>query len=296
MIAEIAIHPAQASLDGDLPDVAAAIDPTDPGLAAEGDSELSEQPSSEQPASEESSGDDTEEVEHDGQTYRVPKALKGALMMHADYTRKTQEVAAQRRALEEASQRFLQQVQAQQEHLRDHAGLAAIDQQLAALAGIDWAALAQQNPAEAQRLQGQAAQLAAARQALVSRLQQAEQQKALDAQRLHARCLEDGHAVLARDIPNWSAETAAKLNDFAAALGFSPEEIGQVLDPRQVKVLHLAWLGQQLQQKHRAATETPAASPVPQLGTGSAPGPRDPSRMSTDQWIKWRNASLRKKR
>jgi hypothetical protein len=286
MTIDIATDPARSPLADELPEVAAAIDPTDPALAAEGDSENAEQ----------APGDDTEEVEHEGQTYRVPRALKGALMMHADYTRKTQEVAAQRRALEEAGQQFLQQVQAQQEHFRDYAGLAAIDQQLAALAQIDVAALSQQNPAEAQRLQGQAAQLAAARQALVSRLQQAQQQKALDAQRLHARRIEDGHATLAREIPNWSAETAARLNDFAQSLGFSPEEIGQVLDPRQVKVLHLAWLGQQLQQKHRAATETPAASPVPQLGTGSAPGTRDPSRMSTDQWIKWRNASLRKKR
>lgn len=291
MTTNTATDPAQAALADELPEVAAAIDPTDPALPAEGASD-----NAEQATSDEVPEDDIEEVEVDGQVFRVPKALKPALMMHADYTRKTQEVAEQRRALEEAGQRFLQQVQAQQENLRDYAGLAAIDQQLAALAQVDWPALSQQRPAEAQKLQGQAAQLMAARQALVSRLQQAQQQKALEAQHLHAKCLEDGHAALARDIPNWSAETAAKLNDFAAELGFSPEEIEQVLDPRQVKALHLAWLGQQLQQKHRATSQAPSASPVPQLGTGSAPGVRDPSRMSTDQWIKWRNSSLRKKR
>ena len=42
--------------------------------------------------------DDSEEVEHEGQKYRIPKALKSALMMNADYTRKTQEVAEQRPA------------------------------------------------------------------------------------------------------------------------------------------------------------------------------------------------------
>ena len=31
----------------------------------------------------------SEEVEHEGRRYRVPKALKDAFLRHADYTRKT---------------------------------------------------------------------------------------------------------------------------------------------------------------------------------------------------------------
>jgi hypothetical protein len=42
--------------------------------------------------------DDFEEIEYgEGQKYAVPKALKGAFLMQADYTRKTQELAEQRR-------------------------------------------------------------------------------------------------------------------------------------------------------------------------------------------------------
>jgi hypothetical protein len=40
-----------------------------------------------------------EEIEHEGRKYLVPKALKPLLLMQADYTRKTQEVAEQRRAV-----------------------------------------------------------------------------------------------------------------------------------------------------------------------------------------------------
>ena len=45
--------------------------------------------------------DDTEEVDWDGAKYRVPKPLKDALLRQADYTRKTQELADQRRTVEQ---------------------------------------------------------------------------------------------------------------------------------------------------------------------------------------------------
>src|SRR5215475_66105 len=41
-----------------------------------------------------------EEVEFAGKQYRLPKELKSALMMHTDYTRKTQEVAQGRRTFD----------------------------------------------------------------------------------------------------------------------------------------------------------------------------------------------------
>lgn len=44
--------------------------------------------------------DDLEEVEHSGKKYRIPKELKPALMLQADYTRKTQEAAEARRAFD----------------------------------------------------------------------------------------------------------------------------------------------------------------------------------------------------
>ena len=47
-----------------------------------------------------------EEVEHEGKKYQIPKPLKGALLMQADYTRKTQEVAEQRRAVEEQQRQY----------------------------------------------------------------------------------------------------------------------------------------------------------------------------------------------
>jgi len=99
-----------------------------------------------------SHADDTDEVEHDGQKYRVPKALKGAFLMHADYTRKTQEVAEQRRALDERQSTIGQQAQLLQEHAQDISRLIALNDQLAQFDKVEWGGLRQSHPEQAQDL------------------------------------------------------------------------------------------------------------------------------------------------
>ena len=61
--------------------------------------------------------DDTEEVDWDGAKYRVPKPLKDALLRQADYTRKTQELAEQRRTVEQHFTSLTQQAELQQQTL-----------------------------------------------------------------------------------------------------------------------------------------------------------------------------------
>ena len=54
------------------------------------------------PSEAEAEGDDElVEIERDGKTYKIPAALKPELMMQADYPRKTQELAAERKAVAE---------------------------------------------------------------------------------------------------------------------------------------------------------------------------------------------------
>lgn len=55
--------------------------------------------------------EDDEEIEHDGKKYKLPKAVKPLLMFQQDYTKKTQEVAAQRQALETRSTELAQREQ-----------------------------------------------------------------------------------------------------------------------------------------------------------------------------------------
>src|SRR5688500_2430522 len=89
-----------------------------------------------------------DEIEHEGATYQVPKALKGAFLMQADYTRKTQEVAALRKEVEAERAAFRE---AGEEEIGARARLVSLDDQIARFAKVDWDALENAAPLEAQK-------------------------------------------------------------------------------------------------------------------------------------------------
>ena len=80
--------------------------------------------------------DDGEEIEHEGRKYLVPAALKPLLLMQADYTRKTQEVAEQRRAVQAERQALHQTSQAELDAYAHHFGRAARPISAGRLAGL----------------------------------------------------------------------------------------------------------------------------------------------------------------
>ncbi len=201
---------------------------------------------------------DTEEVEHQGKTYRIPKALKPALMMQADYTRKTQELAESRRALDAERQAHAQDSQARDRFLEDHQGdvarHAALSQQLAAFGDVDWKGLQAQDPQRATELWQTYNALHAERAALGEGLEFARQQGEIVEHQARVQAADRCQAVLAREIEGWSPQLGFELGDFGQQVfGFSPEELQQVTDPRMIKVLHLARLGQQAQQQSSRA-------------------------------------------
>jgi hypothetical protein len=258
--------------------------------------------------------DETEEVDWEGKKHRVPKELKEALMRQADYTRKTQEVAEQRRQaearaaeLEEQRKQFDEQAKAQQANIKEVARLVNMDEQIEQYTKLDWAKLWQEEPQRAGMLTSQFQALQATRNNLAFQLGQKEQQrvaeerqkafqKQQESERTAARQREEAETVLRRDIPNWSPETRDKLRDFAIAkVGLKAEEIANITDPRVVKVLHLAYLGDQLSQKQRQATKPaqPVANPVPQVTSRSAaPAAKDPEKMNPDEWLAWREKQV----
>ena len=241
--------------------------------------------------------DDLVEVEHEGARYAVPAALKGALMRHADYTRKTQELARQRQALEAGRQALGHAASAMQGNLREHGRLAVLGDQIAQLSQLNWPALQQQNPAQAQQLLTQLFQMRQAHEIAAGRLQHQQAVAAFDQQREHARRVEQGHAVLAREIDGWSPQMASRLAQYAVGQGITPEELHELSDPRLVKILHHACLGHEAEQQASAAqrlTKAQSVRPAIEVG-GSGGGPTDPNRMSTDDWMRHRRGQVRTK-
>jgi hypothetical protein len=247
----------------------------------------------------EDGADDGFELEHEGQVYRLPGALQGGFLRQADYTRKTQELAEQRRALEAERAHAAAQTQAAQGALSDRAHLAALDRQLAAFQAIDWRTLAQRDPAQAQALQQQAQRTAALRDDFARAVaQHSRQGQAQQAQEAAARMAQTGR-ILSQDIDGWSPELAGKLVDYAQGHGVTLDELGAADDPRVWKILHRAWQGDQTAQRGetaKAAAQAQAVRPAVTVTGAAASGGGVRDELATKEWMKRRNEAVRRGR
>ena len=240
--------------------------------------------------------DELVEVERNGKKYAVPKELKDELLMQADYTRKTQELAEQRKADAAAREQWQQLTEGE---LKARARIESIDEAVAEYKKVDWETWSRQNPAAANQAWMAYQQLKEERDGAVQTYQQMTQQRTLQEQRETAERLQKGLAELAEKIPGWSGEKAKTILDFGEKqLGFSRAELASIDDPRMVIALHYAMEGIGKQQANRVAKKAEAQQAI--RPAASVKGGRTPSagklddRMSTDQWIKQFNAKRAK--
>ena len=236
-----------------------------------------------------------EDVEYEGKKYKLPKEIKDAVMRHADYTQKTQEIAEARRTVESVRAAIQQQAQLHQATMAEQGRLAAITQRLEDYDKVDWAAWQASDPVAAQREWMTRTQLKEAQDGLVRGIQEKQYQIALNQQQELARQIEQGQAVIAREIPGWGPEKAKELRDVGKSIGFSEAELSQVYRPELVKLLHLASIGQKaISQAKSTASKKPAEPVQPaQTVSRSAPATKSPDRMSTDEWMRQRNKQVR---
>ena len=245
-----------------------------------------------------------EEIDFNGEKHRIPKALKGAFLMQADYTRKTQEIADRGRSLEERETALQHHGRLHQEHMADISRLATLNDQLTALERFNWAALRNSDPIETQSLWQTYARLHANREHAAGALHHSISRRALDGQRASAKRIEEGHAAVTRDIKDWSADLFGKAAEFAVRdFGFTPQEVVGVSDPRLLKILHRAYIGDQVLKKQAAETKAAAAhyaKPLTQVGSNTGANARrttDSSGdgLSTSEWMRRENERVRKK-
>jgi hypothetical protein len=188
--------------------------------------------------------DDSEDVEVDGEKYRIPKKLKQNMLMQADYTRKTQEVAEQRRATEAEIEQHQQQVQRFQQHQEKYAELHAIEKQIAQYKQVDWATLRQQDFVMAQQHRDNFDTLKEEAQEKAQELNQLTEQSSRQQQATLAKRKSEVVARLSKEIEGWSGEGAQKVVSAARGEGFSNQflkAVNEAVFPDtvpMVKVLH----------------------------------------------------------
>ena len=162
------------------------------------------------------------EIEVGGRRHRVPESLKGGFLMHADYTRKTQELAEQRRTLEAERASF----EAGRSHREERKALSQLEEQLGKFQGLNWEAMAAEDPNLAKEAWEAFSALNHNREALAGRLAEREAQNTETRWRAMPPNSESGHAVLSRDVPDWSPQLAGEMARYAQAeFGFTRQEM-----------------------------------------------------------------------
>ena len=248
---------------------------------------------------EQSEDEDDLEEDLDGLKVRGKKdaieKLKAERLMQADYTRKTQEVAEARKQAEAERQVFETERQVHMQNLQEVATMRAIEMQLQSFGQVNWQQLADQDPVQAMKLDHQMRALQSQREQLRASVAQRHEQFTQAQQQEAARQLAEGQKVLQRDIPGWGPQLASKLSAFALANGYTEREVAAIRSPAMVRSLYREY--QVAEAKKQATRRTPQVQEAPVTRVNSASKSRavtDPDKLSTEQWLKWRNAQVKR--
>jgi len=240
---------------------------------------------------------DLEDVEYEGKQYKLPKELREALLRQADYTKKTQEVAAVRKQIEQRQAELAQLAEIQTKTVQERAQLYAIDARLQEFNQLDWDAYEARVGSEAANRAWRDFQiLKEARGELVQGISKKEAALLQDAQR-QAQQGRQQFVERLKSIQGWSDETDAEITKTMISAGIEPEEIQGLDDPRLVPLFELMALGIQAKKAKAAPAPKPKTDfkPVTKVSQ-PAPAGKDPSRMSDAEWIKWREKQVTSKR
>lgn len=259
-----------------------AIEPDPEEVTVEdGETEAEEKPEESQEPEEvaEEAAPEVDEVEFDGKKLVIPKGTPPELVeavktmaadLKADYTRKTQEVADQRKSIATRSEAIQQQESMLSANFTKAVEYKALQDQMAQFDNIDWQALVDENPAQATKLNLAYQGLQRKAGSMYRELQQAEAQRQQHLSQHQQSLVEAGQRELTKRIPKWSGEVAKGVSETALSYGFSQEELSKILDPRIVHAMHDAMQWRKLQAQKPVAMQKVAQAPKV-LKPGAAP-------------------------
>jgi len=243
--------------------------------------------------------DDTEEFEWNGKPIKGPKGLKDGVLMHTDYTKKTQEISQTRKELAAEKERLAQQANVNAEEISHRATMHTIDAELARFKDFDWnayQAARQNDPFGADEAWNYKAHLQAQKSEVGKVISEAETRRSSEAQQEFAKRMNDTQAY-ARS-KGWTEDTDKQVLDYVFSKGASKEQVAKLMDPLVYEMIYHAKIGEQLLKKPASAKpNTPPAVPLTVVASkASPPARKDLGSMSMDEFAAFRDKQDEAKR
>lgn len=225
----------------------------------------------------------------DGEEVEVPLSeLVASYSRHGDYTKKTQALAEQRRAVEQQAndlkalhtEMSAERVEIKKQGERYDAALTGLqgilDQRKAEWAKVDWAELKENDPEQYRDLRVEYLAFQQEQRELAEEQRRREQEKQAEAQQAQKEAAKRFREAITKALPEWSDESVrtkdwGAMYKLARSLEFSDEEINATTDPRIFLLLHKAMKFDRLQ-----TTKASATNPAPNRVAGregSQPAP-----------------------
>ena len=219
--------------------------------------------------------------------------LKNGYQRQADYTRKSQALAEQRKGTEQIQSERMQLEQERQMYAN---GLQMLQEQQSAkltdFDNVEWEALKQEDPYQYMIKKDEYRDAQERVTNLQAEQQMVQQEQAQQAQQARAHFVQQEYARLVNALPEWNdKESTIKkdVQEYATSVGFRPEEISQLADHRSVLIIKKAMEYDKLTKK--VAPKKKAVKKVPKVQKAGRGNSKEDA---ATEAIKKKRARLRK--
>jgi len=207
-------------------------------------------------------------IKVDGKDYEVGiDELKNGYQRQADYTRKSQALAEQRKETEQIQSERMQLEQERQMYAN---GLQMLQEQQAAklndFDSVDWEALKAEDPYQYMIKKDEYRDAQERVSNVVAEQQAVHQEQARQAQQARAHFVQQEYTRLTEALPEWNDKDSTikkDIQEYATSVGFRPEEISQLADHRSVLIIKKAMEFDKLTKK--VAPKKKAVKKVPKV-------------------------------